>query len=63
MSFYEHLMNVDVYYPRGIIVIQCGEFEKIRYIGYNVKQAIRKYRVENGLRYKHLYTTINKYKG
>ena len=48
-------MSVIVQYSDGVIVIKCRELGLYnKYMFYTKKQAIRKFRDDNGLRYKHL---------
>lgn len=47
---------IDIYRHNGTIVING-----LRYIGYNIHDAIKLYRRDNGLKYKHLITIINRY--
>ena len=54
-------MIIDFYSHNSMVVIQAGEFNKVRYYGYNIRKAMQEYRRDNGLKHKHMTTIINKY--
>lgn len=52
---------IDVYRHNQLIVISLDGFAKTRYYGYNLRDAIKRYRTEYSLRYKHLTKIVNQY--